>query len=267
MPFPVMKLTSVVCEADGMDGHTTRRLEATAAVYSRTVSPEPLRLRLLNDYEVVVAGLRAMIEPLSSRLLVVEEDLRSAADRPVDITLYDTFGTAQADRDDIAGVLSDPRSGAVVIYSWNVQPDLVRAAIDRGCRGYLDKSLPAADLVSALERVGAGETVVELLAGEGGAGGAYVDSGSGEAPRGDWPGRPAGLSPREAEVVALITQGLTNDEIASRAYISVNSLKSYIRSAYRKMGVSRRSQAVRWGIENGMLPAGRSSRTEPARSS
>jgi DNA-binding CsgD family transcriptional regulator len=73
-------------------------------------------------------------------------------------------------------------------------------------------------------------------------------------PQSSWPGREEGLSVREAEVVALITQGHTNPEIAASLYLSLNSLKSYIRSAYRKMGVERRSQAVRWGIEHGMLP-------------
>ena len=63
-----------------------------------------------------------------------------------------------------------------------------------------------------------------------------------------------GLSARESEVLALITQGYTNNDIAARSYLSINSVKSYIRSAYRKIGVERRSQAVRWGMENDMLP-------------
>ncbi|WP_223286195.1 helix-turn-helix transcriptional regulator [Kocuria atrinae] len=48
--------------------------------------------------------------------------------------------------------------------------------------------------------------------------------------------------------------GATNDEIARTCYLSINSVKSYIRSAYRKMGVERRSQAVLWGVQNGMEP-------------
>src|SRR5919107_390582 len=51
---------------------------------------------------------------------------------------------------------------------------------------------------------------------------------------GDWPGRAEGLTAREAEVIALITQGLSNIEIAEKAILSINSIKSYIRSAYRK---------------------------------
>ena len=71
---------------------------------------------------------------------------------------------------------------------------------------------------------------------------------------GDWPGRSAGLSPREAEILALITQGLTNQDIADRVYLSINSVKTYIRSAYRKIDVERRPQAVLWGIANGFRP-------------
>jgi DNA-binding CsgD family transcriptional regulator len=71
---------------------------------------------------------------------------------------------------------------------------------------------------------------------------------------GDWPGRAVGLSPREAEVIALITQGLTNQEIADRMFVSINSVKTYIRAAYRKINVERRSQAVLWGAGNGFKP-------------
>ena len=71
---------------------------------------------------------------------------------------------------------------------------------------------------------------------------------------GDWPGRAAGLSSREAEIVALITQGLSNQEVADRAYLSINSVKTYIRSAYRKMDVTSRAQAVLWGVNNGFKP-------------
>ena len=98
-------------------------------------------------------------------------------------------------------------------------------------------------IVDALERVNAGEVVV--LAGD------FESSVDGA---GDWPGREAGLSPREAEVLALITQGLSNQEIADRAYLSINSVKTYIRSAYRKLGVTKRTQAVIWCIDNGFRP-------------
>lgn len=68
------------------------------------------------------------------------------------------------------------------------------------------------------------------------------------------------LSGREEQVVALIAEGLTNQEIAERMYVSINSVKTYIRSAYRKMGVSSRSQAVVWGLRHGVVSADRDAR-------
>ena len=71
---------------------------------------------------------------------------------------------------------------------------------------------------------------------------------------GDLPGRDRWLSAREAEIVALITQGLGNEEIADRTYMSINTVKTYIRTAYRKIGVDSRTRAVLWGVDNGFRP-------------
>ena len=101
--------------------------------------------------------------------------------------------------------------------------------------------------MAALEKVHGGSVVVS-------------DTDPGEAveaeiSQGDWPGRDHGLSARESEVLALIAQGLSNQEIAERAFLSINSVKTYIRSAYRKIGVQRRTQAVLWATQNGFVPS------------
>ena len=70
----------------------------------------------------------------------------------------------------------------------------------------------------------------------------------------DWPGRSEGLTERESEILALITQGKSNAEVAATTYLSINSIKSYIRSTYRKLGVKSRTQAVLWGVEHGFKP-------------
>ena len=59
------------------------------------------------------------------------------------------------------------------------------------------------------------------------------------------------LSPREVQVLDGICAGLSNVEIAAELYVSINSVKTYVRSAYRKMGVERRGQAVVWGMQRG----------------
>ena len=70
-------------------------------------------------------------------------------------------------------------------------------------------------------------------------------------PGGDGPGRNAGLTLREAEMLSLIVQGFGNQEIADHAHLSLNTVKTYIRTAYRKIQARSRAQAVIWALRNG----------------
>ncbi|MCE0487115.1 response regulator transcription factor [Ornithinimicrobium sediminis] len=209
---------------------------------------------LANDYEVVVQGLERMLAPYGVRVEVAELDMNMPVGQPVDVTLYDTFSQPQVDRDAIDRILASPWAGKVVVYTWNVQAALVSTALEKGVAGYLSKTLSAEELVDALERVHRGEVVV-LTGDPDDEPGEDDDHEPSEGPTaGDWPGREQGLTAREAEVVALITQGLSNQEIAERSYLSINSVKSYIKAAYRKMGVDSRTKAVLWGVEHGLTP-------------
>ncbi|MDO9495564.1 MAG: response regulator transcription factor [Nocardioides sp.] len=206
------------------------------------MSPKPrhLRLAIVDDYAVVVAGVAKLLA--EEDIDVVETGTSQSVLSDVDIVLYDTFAQVQGRGIDLEDFVRD--SGAkVVIYSWNLHPEMVDQAVAAGACGYLSKVLTGPEVIAALKRVMAGEIVIMPGEDESSVGGA-----------GDWPGREAGMSSREAEVVALITQGLSNQEIAERAYLSINTVKSYIRSAYRKMGVTTRSQAVIWGLRNGFMP-------------
>ena len=200
----------------------------------------PLRLAIVDDYAVVVAGVASFLA--EARIDVVETAVGLPVTSDVDVVLYDTFGQVDGQGLDLRDFVRD--CGAkVVIYSWNLSPKLIHDAIAEGASGYLSKVLTGPVIVAALERIVNGEIVILPGENESSAGGA-----------GDWPGRVAGLTSREAEVVALITRGLSNREIADRADISINSVKSYVRSAYRKMGVERRPDAVLWGVANGFRP-------------
>ena len=212
------------------------------------MSTSPVRVAILNDYEVVVRGVHAMLAPFEERVEVVEIDLSTEVRSPVDVTLFDTFARGRA-TDAVDDLVANPRAGRVAVFTWDLRQPLVERALARGCSGYLDKTLRAEELVEALEQIAAGEVVVSPTHGPAAPAADAVVS-----PGADWPGRLEGLSAREAEVVALITQGLSNEEIASSAYLSINTVKTYIRNAYRKMGVTRRAQAVRWGVQHGMVP-------------
>ncbi|RMB60344.1 DNA-binding response regulator [Tessaracoccus antarcticus] len=191
-----------------------------------------------------------MLAPFGDRVVLVEVATEMPVEGPVDLTLFDTFGTVHSEGQDIDAILSSDAAGKVAVYSWNLHPQLIDDALSKGCSGYVSKGLDGKDLVEVLERIHGGEVVVSTEAE--GADGRPVTAENTDV---TWPGKDEGLSPRESEVIAMIVQGCTNNDIAERSYLSINSVKSYIRSAYRKMGVERRSQAVRWGMENGLLPA------------
>ena len=207
----------------------------------------PVRVAVVNDYEIVVAGVAGLLAPFEERIAVVELAANMTPRSDVDVVLYDTFGQPQGDGVDL-GRLVDESGALVAVFSWNLQPELVERALQHGARGYLSKGLTGEEIAKALEMIHSGEVVTMPAPLE------RDTEGDGIGDVGTWPGREHGLTQRESEVIALITQGLTNQEIADRAYISINSVKTYVRTAYRKIGVQRRSQAVSWGMQHGFEP-------------
>jgi len=202
----------------------------------------PIRLALVDDYDIVLAGLARMFDQYEDRVDVIELDARVPVVSDIDIALYDSFAQSEADLGDIGTLVRNPLVTRVAVYTWNFDRRLVDAAFAKGADGYLSKTLPAAELVEALERIHFGDRVVSP---------APDDD---VTPALDWPGRAEHLTERESEIIALITQGKSNAEIAAIVYLSINSIKSHIRSAYRKMGVTNRVEAVLWGVEHGFRP-------------
>jgi DNA-binding NarL/FixJ family response regulator len=198
---------------------------------------------LVDDYDVVLTGVAAMLDPYRDRVLVAEIDANKPLHDEVDVALYDSFAQPESDHSEIRVLVDNPRARRVVVYTWNFHPDLIASAREQGADGYLSKTLPARELVAALEAVNAGEVVVSDPPGR-----------ARSAPGLDWPGRCEGLTDREAEILALITQGRSNAEVAALTFLSPNTVKSYIRTIYRKIGAGSRTQAVLWGVRNGFTP-------------
>ncbi len=194
------------------------------------------------DYPLVVAGLRAVLEPFRERVHVVEMNANSAVLVDVDVVLQGSYGNTDLTAPDLrAGGHHRPR---LAIFSWDLEASQVQAAMANGADAYLSKMLGADELIDALERVHRGEQVVPDLARD------LEES----QVLGRRPGAEHGLSGRESEVLALICQGLSNQQISQRAYLGINTVKTYIRSAYRKIGVTTRPQAVIWAMSHGFTP-------------
>ena len=196
-----------------------------------------LRVALVDADELVVRGFSAMLQAHADSCELVDLSSSSA-----DVVLYDALATQHAARR-VTTLLADPRVGKVVVYTWNFQPWLAGDLIRQGAAGYLAKSLSASELVQALRAVHQGRVVVAPDRRGGRDGNAWV-------------GQDDGLTAREAEVLSLIAGGLSNTDVADRMGLSINSVKSYVRSCYRKIGVDSRSQAVLWGLTHGLGPGG-----------
>ena len=183
-----------------------------------------IRIALVNDYDVVVVGLARILDRYADRLVIVEIDTNeSVADR-ADIVLYDTFAQPESDRFEISELVANPLVGKVAVYTWNLHPELIEQARAQGAAGYLSKALPAHELVAAIEAVHAGEPGVQRPR--------WASPGDGGS---HWPGRSEGITIARRKL-ALITQGMSNAEVADLTYLSPNTIKSYIRSIYRKIG-------------------------------
>lgn len=198
-------------------------------------------MAVVDDFELVVAGVARMLEPHGRLVEVVELEASCAVEADVDVALYDTFAQAEAHEDEVQSLIDNPRAGRVAVYTWNFSTELVEAALGRGACGYLSKGLEGGALASAIGRIHIGEIVV--------AEGSRPD-GPLRNP-GDWPGRLQGLTEREAEILALLTEGCSNAEIGRVLFISVNSVKTHLQGLYRKLDVHRRTQAVSWGLQHG----------------
>jgi len=206
----------------------------------------PLTVVLIDDCDLATAGLRSILTTYADRVTLV--DTREALAHPgdLDVILYEPMGMSTM----AASLLRDLQHTGhahTAVFSWATQEQLPTPT----ARPHFSKRLTASQLVVMLEELVSGRftpapmpaavepppTVVEAPP---------------EAPVERSPLDPdVLLTPREGDVIALIAAGRSNLEISAHLGLSINSVKTYIRSAYRKIGVGRRSQAVLWGVTNG----------------
>ena len=198
----------------------------------------PVRVALSDDYEIALLGLAQMLAGHPHQVQIVDMTSSTHMPHEPDVILYDTFGRLSDDDEKLRRVVAE-NTAKVVVYSWDDYPE--ERARRHGAAGFLHKGLTADELVAGIVAIHDGRH--------------RGSTESGGEPLVTWPGQAFGLSEREAEVLSFITRGLSNDEIARRSFLSVNTVKTYIRTAYRKIGVTSRSQAVAWGYQNGFKPA------------
>lgn len=209
-----------------------------------SVQGQVIRVVLLDDYQNVAAGLAGLLQPYGDRFHVQPVSIPEPVPADADVVLYDPATAPTGERLKLHAALATS-AARLVLYSWET-PLGEHAAAGSAAFGFLSKAATGAQVAEALERVVDGgrwrrgkvqpSTHADPLSG-------HAASASVE-----------GLSFRESQVLSLIALGFSNAAVAHHANLSINSVKTYVRSAYAKIGVSSRTQAVRWSIEHGLVP-------------
>src|SRR3954453_20264192 len=218
-----------------------------------TPSSPPVRLRLVDDHEVVIEGLKAMLAAFRDRVEVVgqavgaERALSVIQELNPDIVLCDVRMHGSSGLDLCLELRErDPKRKVVMLSVYDDEQYLFQA-LRVGASGYLLKSISSDELVRQLEFVYRGETAVDPGMA------ARAGEPAGRLQRDEfWPGARQGLTQRESEILSFVVNGLSNRAIAGKLVIGDETVKSHLSSIYRKLGVSDRTGAVATALREGI---------------
>jgi DNA-binding NarL/FixJ family response regulator len=218
-------------------------------------APRPIRVVLADDQRLVRESLGTMLDLLEGIELVGsaadgEEAVALAARHSPDVVLMD-LRMPRLDGIEATRQLHERQPEVQVIaLTTYADDDSVLGALRAGARGFLTKDASSEDIRAAILTVAAGDAaldpavqrhVVAALAGD--------PQSREEAAH---PCLPDDLTPREAEVLALIARGLTNAEIAEHLTVSQTTVKSHVNHLFTKAGLRDRAQAVNYAYSTGI---------------
>jgi DNA-binding NarL/FixJ family response regulator len=219
------------------------------------MNEQPIRVILADDQRLVRESLSTLLDLLDGIDLVANAaDGQEALDlvelhRP-DVVLMD-LRMPHLDGIEATRQLHERHPDAHVIALTTYADDQsVLGALRAGARGYLTKDASSDQIREAIRAVAAGDAALDptvqhhVIA-------ALADDAAKDASS-SGPELPAGLTPREAEVLALIAEGLTNNEIAQRLVVSPTTVKSHINHLFTKAGLRDRTQAVNFAYRTGI---------------
>jgi DNA-binding NarL/FixJ family response regulator len=214
----------------------------------------PVRVVLVDDHEMILAGLTAMLAGFPGRVRVVgqagtgDEAARLVTALRPDVVLLDVRLGPESGLDLCRLITGRVPEARVVFLSVYDDEQYVFEALRAGAGGYLLKRVDGPELVRRLEEVAQGETVVDpTLAGRMAVTAARLTRGE------FWPGANRGLTQRESEVLSLLVGGLSNKAIAARLVISDDTVKTHLRGLYRKLEVRDRGGAVATALREGLF--------------
>lgn len=217
------------------------------------VAASPVRIVLVDDHEMVIEGLKAMLAAFGSRVSVVGQSvgadhvLTVVTDLDPDIVLCDVRMQGSSGLDVCRQLRDRDPDRKVVMLSVYDDEQYLFQALRVGASGYLLKSISSEELVRQLEFVHGGQTAIDPSMA------ARAADTAARMQRDEfWPGARRGLTQRESEILALVVNGLSNRAIAAKLIIGDETVKTHISSIYRKLGVSDRTAAVATALREGI---------------
>jgi DNA-binding NarL/FixJ family response regulator len=217
---------------------------------------QPIRVLIADDQRVVREGLEMVLGLLPGVEVVGSagdglEAVDLAASLQPDIVLMD-LRMPRCDGVEATRLLRErePEIKVVVLTTY-ADDRSVLDALRAGARGYLTKHAGGAQIREALEHVADNRAIIDPAVHH-----HLIDAiAAAPAAPGHVPALPAGLTPREAEVLALIAEGLSNAEIADRLVVSEGTVKSHINHVFAKIDARDRAQAVSYAYQHGLAAA------------
>jgi len=193
------------------------------------MSEMPIRVAVVSRNHLIRAGLVNLIGQLEARAVVTEASGVDDALQPHDVAIYDLGAVSGADAyNDLRRLLDEGIQVIGLVYDVH---DTVPASAE-AVSHIITLSVTPEQLLEVLVRTTPARPTGSSIHG--------ADS------------LPSELTEQEFRVLELIGAGLSNDQIAKELYLSVNSIKTYIRTAYRKIGAINRSDAMRWTHRHGL---------------
>jgi two-component system, NarL family, response regulator len=203
---------------------------------------KPIRIMLVDDHPIVRSGLLLMIEYTPNMEVVAEasngiEAIKLYQQNHPDVTLMDLRMPEMSGADAIAAIHQEfPDAKIIVLTTYDGDEDIYRG-LKAGAKGYIFKNAPVDEIVRAIKTVNEGKKYIPPEVGE---------------KLSERLNRPQ-LSNRELDVLKLVAQGKTNQQIATELYISESTVKYHINSVLSKLGVSDRTQATLIAIKRGIV--------------